>query len=34
MLPGTRVWVEIDGRWMRARVERIEFAVLRLATAA
>ena len=24
------VWVEVDGRWMRARVERIEFAVLHL----
>ena len=30
MPPGTLVWVEVDGRWMRARVERIEFAVLHL----
>ena len=34
MPPGTIVWVEVDGRWMRARVERIEFAVLHLTTAA
>jgi len=30
--PGTLVWVEIDSRWMRARVERIEFACLHLTT--
>ena len=34
MPAGTLVWVEMDGRWMRARVVRIEFAVLHLATAA
>ena len=30
MPAGTVLWVEVDGRWMRARVERIEFAVLHL----
>jgi hypothetical protein len=33
MPAGTIVWVEVDGRWMRARVEQIEFAVLHLTTA-
>jgi hypothetical protein len=34
MPAGTIVWVEVNRRWMRARVERIEFAVLHLTTAA
>ncbi len=33
MRPGTLVWVAVEGRWMLARVERIEFAVLHLTTA-
>jgi hypothetical protein len=34
MPAGTIVWVEVDEQWIKARVIRIEFAVLHLTTAA
>ena len=30
MPAGTIVWIEIDGQWVRARVQRIEYATLHL----
>lgn len=34
MPAGTIVWVDVNARWLRARVERIQFAVLHLTIAA